>query len=496
MGLTALAQTQFRSISLEEALNIAKQERKHVFVDFYTVWCGPCKKMSLEVFNQVEVGKYFNQEFVNLKVDAEKIEGKELAKKYRIGVFPTFVILNADGEEIYRTSGARPAGEFVDKIRKGIDPQWSPNALVERYKKGERTPELVNEFVLLQMECGNGENGLQIIQDYFDNLSDRERVKPENFFLYKRYTLNYKDPKADYMFANKDCFVKENGEEEVERLLYNWLRQEIMPWVSVKEVVHTEENLRELKRFERKLQQAKLAHPDGLSALYEMANVRWDGNLKVYLNICREKFSSFEPEDRFTILLDLGRLEDADDGIKQLAADLIREHLDEVEGFNRRVLYQIMLKFEGMNEYRLRASIDEVRKGKVLVSYFQKGKLKSQEYEFDDHLIDINIVGKDTVVATMYLLCEELRTSLSEMDSCYPQFNFIIVPGEFVVIKLFVKKGPDVSIEYQKGGGISEEYIRSNNDLVNFSKACNIFLQLTFSQSYAFFEKKDRNVWW
>ena len=65
-----------------------------------------------------------------------------------------------------------------------------------------------------------------------------------------------------------------------------------------------------------------------------------------------------------------------------------------------------------------------------------------------------------------------------------------------MVIKLFVKKGPDVSIEYQKGGGISEEYIRSNNDLVNFSKACNIFLQLTFSQSYAFFEKKDRNVWW
>lgn len=128
-----------------------------------------------------------------------------------------------------------------------------------------------------------------------------------------------------------------------------------------------------------------------------------------------------------------------------------------------------------MNEYRLRASIDEVRKEKVLVSYFQKGKLESQEYEFDDHLIDINIVGKDTVVVTMYLLCEELRTSLLEMDSCYPQFNFIIVPGEFVVIKLFVKKGSDVSIEYQRGGVVSEVYIRSNYDLVNSSEACNIF---------------------
>ncbi len=465
MGLTALAQTRFRSISLEEALRFAKQEQKNVFIDFYTEWCGPCKKMSSEVFNQVKVGEYFNEGFVNLKVDAEKVEGKELAKKFRVGVFPTFVVLNADGEEIYRTSGARPAGEFVDKIRKGIDPRWSPKALVDRYESGERTPELVNEFVLLQMESGNGEKGWQIVREYFESLSDRERVKPENFFLYNRYTLNYKDSKADYVFANRDRFIKENGKEEVEGLLYNWLRQEIMPWVSVKEIARTEDNLRELQRWERKFQQAKLVRANGLVMLYEMVNVRWNGNLKAYLNICREKFSCFEPVDRLTLLLDLGRLKDVDEEIKQLAATLIREHLDEVEGFNRRVLYRMMLGFEGLEEYRLRASIDEVKKGKVLVSYFRKGRLESQEYEFDNHLIDISVVEKDTVVATMCLLCEELSTSLSGMNRYYPHFNFIIVPGEFMVIKLFVGKGGGVDVEFQRGGTVSEDYIRLNYNL-------------------------------
>ncbi len=48
-------------------------------------------------------------------------------------------------------------------------------------------------------------------------------------------TLNYKDPKADYMFANKDRFIKVNGKEVVEPLLYNWLRQEMIPFVMAKE---------------------------------------------------------------------------------------------------------------------------------------------------------------------------------------------------------------------------------------------------------------------
>lgn len=78
--------------------------------------------MSSKVFTREQVGAYFNREFVNLKVDAEKGEGVELAKKYQVKAYPTFVVLKADGTEVYRTSGARPAEEFVDKFVKGLIP--------------------------------------------------------------------------------------------------------------------------------------------------------------------------------------------------------------------------------------------------------------------------------------------------------------------------------------------------------------------------------------
>lgn len=52
-----------------------------------------------------------------------------------------------------------------------------------------------------------------------------------------------------------------------------------------------------------------------------------------------EKFASLESKDRFSILLSLGALQEENDTIKTLAAGLLRDHLDEFENTNRRVLY-------------------------------------------------------------------------------------------------------------------------------------------------------------
>ena len=65
----------FRHCSWEEAKAMAKKEKKPIFIDFYTQWCGPCLNMAQTVFSLPTVGYYYNQTFINLKIDAEEGEG-------------------------------------------------------------------------------------------------------------------------------------------------------------------------------------------------------------------------------------------------------------------------------------------------------------------------------------------------------------------------------------------------------------------------------------
>lgn len=56
----------------EEALQKARAEGKQIFVDVYTSWCGPCKMMAKNVFTRQEVGDYYNNKFVCLKLVRKK----------------------------------------------------------------------------------------------------------------------------------------------------------------------------------------------------------------------------------------------------------------------------------------------------------------------------------------------------------------------------------------------------------------------------------------
>src|SRR5690606_154337 len=63
-------------MSWEEAVNRSQSDRdpKKLFVDVYTDWCGWCKKMDKDTFQNPEVAKYMQANFYMVKLDGE---GKE-----------------------------------------------------------------------------------------------------------------------------------------------------------------------------------------------------------------------------------------------------------------------------------------------------------------------------------------------------------------------------------------------------------------------------------
>ena len=122
----------FRKSSFSQILSEAKEQGKMIFVDCYTSWCGPCKYMAKEVFTLKEAGDYFNSRFVNVKFDMEKGEGKELAQKFSVYVYPTFLILRTDGSIQYKIVGGNELEELITKVERGLHKKTTLPYLTER----------------------------------------------------------------------------------------------------------------------------------------------------------------------------------------------------------------------------------------------------------------------------------------------------------------------------------------------------------------------------
>ena len=124
----------FHKGTFEEARQLAKEQNKLIFIDFHTVWCGPCKILANSVFPQPEVGAYFNEMFVNCKIDAEK-EGRKLAKKYNVSSYPSLVFVNTEGEMIHKVIGAVSAETLIEAGKIAVASMNDPNGLANLKKQ-------------------------------------------------------------------------------------------------------------------------------------------------------------------------------------------------------------------------------------------------------------------------------------------------------------------------------------------------------------------------
>ena len=106
--------------SWQELLHSAKKSNKSIFVDFYTIWCGPCKNMDRTVFNQKSVGEFYNTSFISIKLDAEKGWGIELAKKYMIDAYPTLLYFSEKGEVTLVEVGFKTKDVFLQLGRLAV----------------------------------------------------------------------------------------------------------------------------------------------------------------------------------------------------------------------------------------------------------------------------------------------------------------------------------------------------------------------------------------
>jgi tetratricopeptide (TPR) repeat protein len=87
-----------------------------VLIDFYTDWCRWCDTLDATTYSDTKVSEFVQGNVIPYKIDAEKGEGVELAKKYGVKAYPTVLLIKADGEEIDRLLGYMPPDKFLQTL--------------------------------------------------------------------------------------------------------------------------------------------------------------------------------------------------------------------------------------------------------------------------------------------------------------------------------------------------------------------------------------------
>jgi thiol-disulfide isomerase/thioredoxin len=187
------SQIDFFQGTWNEVVAEARKQGKPIVVDAYTTWCGPCKWMDKNTFQNLNVGAFVNEKFVAYKMDMEKGEGIDFAKRNKVEAYPTILFFDEKGEPLHRNVGALDTTQFVSLCKDALDPSKQLGTLKKRFESGDHSPEFVIKYLkALDQGMSSDRAAFDV---YWNSLTADQKLSEDAFGIMMGYTER---------FSNKD----------------------------------------------------------------------------------------------------------------------------------------------------------------------------------------------------------------------------------------------------------------------------------------------------
>lgn len=176
--------------------------------------------MERNIFSLKTVGDYYNSNFINAHFDMEKGEGRQIAQKFGIRSYPTYLFLNGNGELILKNYGYMQEDQFLTIAQEANNPENIVNTPKARFEKGESDPELLIGL-MRQFADSDYDFAKKVSERYFKNKKAEDFTKDDVGMLFY-FTRSSEEPNFQIIEKNKEAitkYISENVYEEFKNSL-------------------------------------------------------------------------------------------------------------------------------------------------------------------------------------------------------------------------------------------------------------------------------------
>lgn len=311
----------FESLGFNDALKKAGTEGKYLFLDCQTSWCGPCKLMAKEVFTLDSIADFFRANFISLKMDMEAGEGIQLKEKFKVDAYPTFLLIDGRGNEIFRMIGQQSAAGFMKKIREGMKPENSVTLLTAQYNKGKRTPDFIYQYCKALKQGMLSESLQEVIAAYFGKMSVKNICNDKNWKIYDEFVTGINNPVYHRLIEDIEKFKALKGAQLIEDKLNSEYGQDLFRAISKEPLTPAQ-----YKQYSQDIEKIGLKDPQQLFYLrsyLDLANLRSLGKYDELLDLIEAGPEGYEPERRTTLVMTIYFMADGTIRQRLRAGDLL-----------------------------------------------------------------------------------------------------------------------------------------------------------------------------
>ncbi len=293
----------FDESGLESVIQRAKMEKKPIFYMAYADWCPHCKNIKATTLRDPEVVSFMNTNYVFAGLNFEKPGSEDFKTKYNVKTFPTFLVLDENGQELARFTGELKKDKFLSEVKLALNPKQQLPYLKAEYEK-DKTNGLNLMRYLVALKKGKDRNELNpIAHEYFEKLSDDKIVNEVNWKIFTNGVSDITSREYQFVITNQQAFAAITSQKRVNDKFKNSVMELLKPIVKTNDVA----NYKKQRAIAKTINSPMI---DSLLFQYDLDHYEFNSNWNEYKKVAAAHIKKYvwnSPKEIKSIVLNVMR---------------------------------------------------------------------------------------------------------------------------------------------------------------------------------------------